>query len=162
MVKKPEELNGVRTLSFPKWSVLLLSLAPLLMASTQELSAQMPTGTAVIETAKGTFRFTVERAETPDDRSRGLMYRRSMPADHGMMFTWDNDTNISMWMANTVLPLDMVFIKSNGRVHRVHENAVPFSRDHIPAGAPIRQVLELNAGTAERIGLKSGDKVTLE
>ena len=149
-------------MSFRKWSILLLGIVPLLIVSANQALAQMPTGTAVIETAKGTFQFTVERAETPNDRSRGLMYRRSMPADHGMMFTWESDTNISMWMANTVLALDMVFIKSDGRVHRVHENAVPFSRENIPAGAPIRQVLELNAGTAERIGIKPGDKITLK
>jgi len=119
-------------------------------------------GTAIIKTAKGTFNFTVQRAETPEHKSRGLMFRKSMAQDHGMMFTWETEQDISMWMANTVLSLDMVFIKADGRVHRVHENAVPFSRATIESGAPVKRVLELNAGTAARIGLKTGDSVTLK
>ena len=149
-------------MKFRFWGLLIVGLLPLLMVSARDVAAEMPRGTVVVETSKGTFRFNVERAETPNDRSRGLMHRRSMPQDHGMLFSWDTDQNIAMWMANTILALDMVFIKSDGRVHRVHENAVPFSRENIEAGAPIRRVLELNAGVAEKIGIKPGDKVSLE
>ncbi len=146
--------------TLPLLAALVFSLQ--LMLPSLAPASEMPIATAVVETAKGTFKFTVERAETPNDKSRGLMHRKSMPQDHGMIFTWDSEQNISMWMANTIISLDMVFIKADGRVHRVHENAVPFSRDVIDAGAPVKRVLELNAGSAARIGLKAGDTVTLK
>lgn len=122
----------------------------------------MPVGTVTITTASGAHTFKVERAETPEHQSRGLMHRREMKADHGMLFTWPDERNASMWMANTILPLDMVFIKRDGKVHRVHENTVPFSETIIEAGALVLRVLELNAGTAARIGLKPGDTVELK
>ena len=124
-------------------------------------ASEMPRGTVTVKTSSGTHTFTVERAETPEHQSRGLMHRRHMNADHGMLFTWPNERNVSMWMANTILPLDMVFIKKNGQVHRVHKNTVPFSQTIIEAGAPVLRVLELNAGTAEKINLKPGDTVKL-
>ncbi|NNF76935.1 MAG: DUF192 domain-containing protein [Rhizobiales bacterium] len=124
-------------------------------------ASDMPRGTVTIETSSGQHKFTVERAETQEHQSRGLMHRRHMKADHGMLFTWPNERNVSMWMANTILPLDMVFIKKNGKVHRVHKNTIPFSQTIIEAGAPVLRVLELNAGTADKIGLKPGDTVQL-
>ena len=125
-------------------------------------AAEMPLGKVTLKTATGTHVFTVERAETPAHQARGLMHRRHMRADHGMLFTWPNERNASMWMSNTVLSLDMVFIKKDGRVHRVQENTVPFSETIIEAGALVLRVLELNAGTAAKIGLKPGDSIALD
>lgn len=131
-------------------------------AAAASQTSGMPIGTVKITTASGEHTFTVERAETPQHQARGLMHRRHMKADHGMLFTWPNERNASMWMSNTVIPLDMIFIKKDGRVHRVHANTVPFSETIIEAGALVLRVLELNAGTAARIGLKPGDKVELQ
>ena len=122
----------------------------------------MPLGKVTLKTATGTHVFTVERAETQANQARGLMHRRHMKADHGMLFTWPNERNVSMWMSNTVLSLDMVFIKKDGQVHRVQENTIPFSETIIEAGVPVLRVLELNAGTAAKIGLKPGDTITLD
>ncbi len=126
------------------------------------MASEMPRGTVSVKTSTGVHNFTVERAETSEHQARGLMHRRHMKADHGMLFTWPNERNVSMWMANTILPLDMVFIKKDGVVHRVHQNTVPFSETIIEAGALVLRVLELNAGTAAKIGLKPGDTVQLK
>ncbi|MEM8645445.1 MAG: DUF192 domain-containing protein [Pseudomonadota bacterium] len=140
----------------------LTGLLTALLLTVWAHAAEMPLGKVTLKTATGEHVFTVERAETPAHKSRGLMHRRHMKADHGMLFTWPNERNVSMWMSNTVLSLDMVFIKKNGQVHRVQENTVPFSETIIEAGAPVLRVLELNAGTAGKIGLKPGDTIILD
>jgi uncharacterized protein len=110
-------------------------------------------------TAGGEHRFTVELALSDEEKSRGLMFRERMAPDEGMLFDFGRDAPVAMWMQNTILPLDMVFIRSNGTVARVAENTTPFSTETIPSREPVRYVLELNAGTARRIGLARGDRV---
>lgn len=112
-----------------------------------------------VTTQSGTHAFTVEMAETPDQMSRGLMFRTSMAPDEGMLFNFRRDEIVTMWMMNTILPLDMVFITRDGRVATVAERTTPFSTDVVSSRVPVRAVLELNAGTAARIGLKPGDQV---
>jgi uncharacterized membrane protein (UPF0127 family) len=87
------------------------------------------------------------------------MFRRSMPADRGMLFDFGKVQPISMWMQNTYIPLDMLFIRSDGTIARVAENAEPLSTRSIPSGEPVLAVLELNGGTARRLGIKAGDRV---
>jgi uncharacterized membrane protein (UPF0127 family) len=103
--------------------------------------------------------FTVELALTPENRATGLMDRQSMAADHGMLFRFDQTRDVLMWMKNTPLSLDMLFIAENGRIARIAENTVPFSETIIPSGSPVRYVLELNAGTAAKTGVAVGDRV---
>ncbi len=115
-----------------------------------------------VTTATGTHRLTVEVAETPEQRERGLMYRPTMAADAGMIFDYHRDVAISMWMKNTILPLDMVFIRADGSVYGIAIGAVPYSLDIISSGDPVRAVLALNAGTVDRLGIKAGDIVRHE
>ncbi len=103
--------------------------------------------------------FSVEVARTDADRAQGLMYRRTMAADRGMLFDFMVDAPVSMWMKNTYLPLDMLFIRSDGTIARIASDTEPLSTQTIPSGSPVRSVLELNAGTARRLGIKSGDRV---
>jgi hypothetical protein len=112
-----------------------------------------------IDTSKGPVGFTVELALTPENRATGLMDRQSMAADHGMLFRFDQTRDVLMWMKNTPLSLDMLFIAENGRIARIAENTVPFSETIIPSGSPVRYVLELNAGTAAKTGVAAGDLV---
>jgi len=112
-----------------------------------------------IVTASGTHRFNVDVMRTDADRAKGLMFRKSMPMDYGMLFDFAGDQNVMMWMKNTYISLDMVFIKADGSVHRVEPRTETLSEKTIAAGAPVRSVLELNAGSAERIGLKPGDRI---
>jgi uncharacterized protein len=87
------------------------------------------------------------------------MFRRSMPRDHGMIFLYDPPRRATMWMRNTVIPLDMIFITEEGTVLRIEAHTEPFSTTVIDAGGIAEAVLELNAGEAARIGLKPGDRV---
>lgn len=110
-------------------------------------------------TETGEHKFTVEIADQPDNRAKGLMFRRSLGDDAGMLFVYETPQHISMWMRNTYIPLDMVFILADGRVHRVERDTEPFSEEVIDSGEPVLAVLEVKAGTADRLKLKPGDKV---
>jgi uncharacterized membrane protein (UPF0127 family) len=110
-------------------------------------------------TTSGTHHFSVEVMRTDAQRERGLMFRRFMPPDRGMLFDFKEEQPVMMWMKNTYLPLDMVFISRSGIVKSIAENTEPMSERIIPSGGPVYAVLELNAGTAARINLKPGDRV---
>jgi uncharacterized membrane protein (UPF0127 family) len=112
-----------------------------------------------IATKTGVHTFEVEIATTDAERERGLMYRKSMPISHGMLFDFKQDQNVSMWMKNTYIPLDMIFILSDGRIWRIAGNTTPLSERIISSGGPVRAVLELNGGAARRFGIAPGDKV---
>jgi uncharacterized membrane protein (UPF0127 family) len=112
-----------------------------------------------IASQAGRHPFKVEVARTPQDREQGLMYRQSIPGDQGMLFDFARVEPISMWMRNTYIPLDMLFIRRDGSIARVAENAEPLSLRSIPSGEPVLAVLELNGGTARRLGIKAGDRV---
>ena len=112
-----------------------------------------------ITTTSGPHHFAVEVMRTRDELERGLMFRREMAPDHGMLFDFGSPQPVTMWMKNTYLPLDMVFIASDGRIVSVKRDAEPLSEKTIPSGGNVLGVLELDAGTAKRIGLKPGDLV---
>ena len=114
----------------------------------------------VIVTRDGArHRFRVEVARTPEQQRVGLMFRPAVPADGGMLFDWGAPRESSMWMRTTVASLDMLFIAADGRVHRIAERTVPFSLAPIDSRGPVRATLELAAGTAERLGIRVGDRV---
>ena len=113
-----------------------------------------------IETPSGeVYAFTVELAVNDEQRARGLMYRREMSADHGMLFLYDRVGLHSMWMANTYIPLDMLFIKPDGEVVHIAERTVPQSRRPISAGQRVKAVLELRGGTTDRLDIPVGSIV---
>ena len=112
-----------------------------------------------IVTQSGKHRLDVEVMRTPDEQARGLMFRQSMADTSGMLFDFGLDRPVSMWMKNTYISLDMVFITADGTVNRVEERTEPLSERTIASGAPVRAVLELNAGVARTLGMRSGDKI---
>jgi uncharacterized membrane protein (UPF0127 family) len=112
-----------------------------------------------ITTRDGVRSFSVELADTPESQNRGLMYRRSLPPAEGMLFDFGSEQRINMWMKNTFIPLDMIFIGADGRIRRIAENTTPFSTRIISSGEPVRYVLEVNAGTARELGIAKGDLV---
>ncbi len=112
-----------------------------------------------VVTASGKHRYHVEIAADEAAREHGLMDRKKMAADHGMLFEFQQRGPVTFWMKNTYLPLDMLFIDEDGSVRAIKENATPMSQTLIPSGEPVVGVLELNAGQAARIGAKPGDKV---
>ncbi len=106
--------------------------------------------------------FTVELAITPRQREQGLMHRREMAQDRGMLFAFGETRQVFMWMKNTYLPLDMLFITRDGKVRAIKENAEPHSESIIDSQGPIDYVLELNGGTARRLGIRAGNRVENE
>lgn len=103
--------------------------------------------------------FSVELANNDAERTRGLMFRKSLPEGQGMLFDFKRDQPVSFWMHNTYISLDMIFISGDGRIVHIAENAKPLSDDMIPSGAPVRAVLEVIAGTAQKLGIAPGDRV---
>ena len=118
-----------------------------------------PRSTLTIDTAGGPKTFQVEVAANETQRGRGLMCRPSLGADQGMLFDFGTVGEVSMWMKNTLIPLDMVFIRKDGTVARIGARTVPLSLTVVSSDEPVLGVLELNAGTAERLGIKPGDRV---
>ena len=117
-------------------------------------------GALCVDLAGGEVRrYEVEVAATPRARARGLMFRRSLAPRAGMLFDFGTDQVASMWMKNTFIPLDMVFADRDGVVRGIARNARPRSLDPISSRIPVRAVLELNGGEAERIGLSAGDRL---
>ncbi len=115
--------------------------------------------TLVIVSGEERHAFQVEVARTEAERAQGLMFRRTLPPDRGMLFDFQKVQPISMWMRNTYIPLDMLFIRPDGTVARIAENAEPLSERTIPSGEPVLAVLEVIGGTAKRLGLKAGNRV---
>jgi len=139
--------------------------AALLVAAWAAVAASAPTqaaGRATIEivSSTGVHAFDVELASNDAERERGLMFRKSLPEGQGMLFDFKRDQPVSFWMHNTYVSLDMIFIAGDGRIVHVAENAKPLSDDLIPSSAPVRAVLEVIAGTVQKLGIAPGDRVT--
>ena len=119
----------------------------------------LPLSDLVITTAKGPQRFKVELADNDTTRSRGMMFRTSMAPDAGMLFDFKQEQLASFWMRNTLLPLDMLFIKADGTILNIHQRAIPHDESGVNSTGPVRAVLEVNGGTVSRLGIKPGDRV---
>ena len=105
-------------------------------------------------------RFTVELARTADDQARGLMFRRELAPDRGMLFPMDPPRPASFWMKNTLIPLDMIFVRADGTIARIAANTVPGSLAPVRSGEPVAAVLELAGGRSAALGIAEGDRVT--
>jgi uncharacterized protein len=141
-----------------------MSLVLATLALSYGWSAQAePTPLAVeplqVVTAKGVFDFQVEIADTDATRERGLMFRKSLAPDKGMLFDFKKAQPVAFWMENTLIPLDMIFIGADGRIISIAHNAVPLSQKPIGSGGPALGVLEVRGGRAAEMGALPGDQV---
>jgi hypothetical protein len=120
-----------------------------------------PAGKQTLEIASksGVHVFSVEIADNDAERAKGLMYRKELPEGQGMLFDFHREQEVSFWMQNTYIPLDMVFIRADGRILRIAENTEPLSTKLIPSGGPVRAVLEVIGGTTQKLGIAPGDRV---
>jgi uncharacterized membrane protein (UPF0127 family) len=118
-----------------------------------------PLKTLEIVSKTGVHVFSVEIADTEAAREKGLMFRKKLPEGQGMLFDFHQAQQVSFWMKNTYIPLDMIFIQGNGRILRIAENTEPLSTRLIPSGGPVRGVLEVIGGTARKLGIAPGDRV---
>jgi len=140
----------------------LLGLAPIAAGAVDLSRAQatLPEQNLVVITHDGKGHlFHVEMATTADQQEIGLMWRKSLAADHGMMFVWPMPQVSTMWMKNTLIPLDMLFVASDGTVAAIDEDAVPHSLAIISSGVPVLATIELQGGITEALDIRVGDKV---
>ena len=143
--------------------------APVLPATAPERGLPLPASAPKITpgpveplevvTARGPIRFQVEMADTAAEREQGLMWRASMPVNHGMLFDFPGETEQAFWMRNTYIPLDIIYIRADGRIHSIARSTTPLSEALVPSGGPVKAVLEINGGLAERMGILPGDLV---
>jgi hypothetical protein len=104
--------------------------------------------------------FEVEVVTTPEEQAKGLMHRESLPENAGMLFWFGGqEEERGFWMKNTLIPLDMIFIKRDGTIHRIHQNARPLDLNSVRSYGPVAAVLEINGGMSEKLGLNKGDRV---
>lgn len=144
----------------------LSSLLPLVVlaalaagAAQAEPLILLPTEKIVIDSKTGPRAFIVEIAADAKSQQRGLMYRSHMDAGSGMLFDFHVPQYVNFWMENTLIPLDMLFVRQNGTIANIRENAVPFSRDNIPSADEVRLVIEINGGLAKSLGIAAGETV---
>ncbi len=142
----------MRALTFAAFALfgLLVAAGPLPAAEPQTLE---------IASKTGVHPFAVELVENEADRAKGLMYRKVLPEGQGMLFDFHREQDVSFWMQNTYIPLDMIFIKADGRIANIVENTEPLSTKLIPSRAPVRGVLEVIGGTSRKLGIAVGDRV---
>lgn len=139
----------------------LMSMIVLLCGLAAAVAEPVTFGASSVEVVTGAGKrhtFAVEMAVTPDQLAQGLMFRRDLPAGTGMLFDFGSPRQVSMWMKNTLIPLDMLFMDRSGQVVHVEQYAVPGSLEPRGPGGLVLGVLELPAGTARRLGLKPGDR----
>jgi uncharacterized protein len=115
--------------------------------------------TLCIRSGTKTHRYVVEIAETGQQQSKGMMFRTELADDRGMLFPFNEPRMASFWMKNTVIPLDIIFIRADGVIENIAENAIPYSTDQVQSTAPVVAVLELRGGLTGELGIAAGDKV---
>jgi hypothetical protein len=133
--------------------------AAVCLAGALAVAAPADQQTLEIVTRGGVHVFAVEMAVTPEQQARGLMFRKELPEGQGMLFDFQREQETSFWMKNTYIPLDMIFIRADGRIHRIATDTVPLSETLVPSNGPVRAVLEVIAGTARKLGIRPGDRV---
>jgi uncharacterized membrane protein (UPF0127 family) len=145
-------LDPLRAIAFAVAVVVASLIAPLPAGSAEQQTLE-------IVSKSGVHVFSVELAVTDEERQKGLMFRRSLPELQGMLFDFKQDQDVAMWMRNTYVSLDMIFIRGDGRIQRIAENTQTESDRIISSGGPVRAVLEVVAGTAKKLGIAPGDRV---
>lgn len=120
---------------------------------------QKTTKEFIIQTSQGNISYQLEIADTPYQKSKGLMWRKAIPKNHGMLFVFEKKQIISMWMKNTYIPLDMLFLDKNGKIIWIHENAKPLDETIISTPLPASFVIELNAGQVQEKNIQLTNQV---
>ncbi len=149
-------------LSSPNVSAVLRLTVAAAILVTASISAQAQDNELTLRTATGEYRFNVEVVDTPESRAQGLMFRTELADDAGMLFDFKEEREVSFWMQNTLIPLDMIFVGTDGIIDTIHVNARPQDPTSIPSEVPVQFVLEIPGGRSVEIGLKPGDVMVHE
>ena len=139
--------------------LLMVALVGMMGVESARAEMKMRRDTLILHTASGAHRIDIEVAESDQEKAYGLMFRRSLGDDQGMLFPYPTAHEITMWMRNTFIPLDMIFIRADGIVHRVETDTEPHSERIIGSQGDVTGVLEMKAGSARRLNIKPGDRV---
>ena len=134
----------------------LLTVAGLVAPAASETGALEP---LTVQTGTGVHVIEVEVVRTPEERGVGLMHRTVLALDRGMLFDFGTTRPVTMWMKNTLISLDMFFAESTGRIVTIAERTTPLSEKRIRSGRPVRFVLEMIGGSAQRLGIAPGDRL---
>lgn len=137
-----------------------LAVAAVMAAASVPVLALADDSALVIHSSNGDHAFSVEVVDTAESRARGLMYRQELADDAGMLFDFFEERPVSFWMRNTFIPLDMLFIASDGTIRNIHVNARPHDPTSIPSDGAVQFVLEIPGGRSKELGIKAGDTVT--
>jgi uncharacterized membrane protein (UPF0127 family) len=144
---------------WPGGSARMVGVLVLLAEAAAAASVTFVETPLAIEGASGRFEFTVELAASPAQRAQGLMFRTELEEDRGMLFDFGEPQRASMWMRNTYVPLDMLFVAADGRITQIATDTEPLTDTVIASRAPVRAVLELRAGVTEKLGIAPGDRI---
>ncbi|HEY0218438.1 MAG TPA: DUF192 domain-containing protein [Afipia sp.] len=144
-----------------KLRVGLIAFVAAMLVSLLPVQSSRATETQSLEiiTKSGVQVFTIEMAVTDEERMKGLMYRKSLAEGRGMLFDFSPEQNVQMWMKNTYIPLDMIFIRTDGTILSIAQNTQPLSEKIISSGGLAKGVLEVAGGTARKLGIAPGDRV---
>lgn len=119
-----------------------------------------PSSFVTIQTAQGqSYAFDVELALTTREIQKGLMHRTDLAEEAGMLFVFGGEAERRFWMKNTLIPLDMIFVRANGTIHHIHPEAKPHDLTGVPSNGPVKAVLEINGGLADKLGIRAGDRL---
>ncbi len=113
----------------------------------------------VIKSESGEHTFTVDVVDTNESRAKGLMFVEELAPDAGMLFDFKAERQVAFWMKNTLIPLDMLFIKADGTISNIHVNAIPHDETSIPSDGPVQYVLEIPGGRSAELGIEAGDTI---
>ena len=138
-----------------------MMILAVLLAFPQTSRADSHSGAVVVHSDNGSHTFSVEIMRSQQERSKGLMFRKILAPDTGMLFDFGDPRPVSMWMKNTYISLDMLFISEKGIVHKIAANTTPHSTEIISSNSQVRYVLEINGGMSAKLGIKVGNRVTL-
>jgi hypothetical protein len=141
------------------WGAILASALMVALVAAAPASITFEESPLTIDAAHDRFEFQVEMAVKPEQRSQGLMFRESLEEDRGMLFDFGKPQRAAMWMRNTYVPLDMLFIDAQGRITQIAADTQPLSDAVIASREPVRAVLELRGGVSAKLGIKPGDRV---
>lgn len=150
--------NVIRQMAHLLAVLSLILLAPAIGLAEQQ-GQVLAKSELVITSSERKFAFQVELAKSPEERRVGLMHRRELAPDHGMLFDFGQTAPVAMWMKNTYIPLDMMFIREDGEIVNIAHDTVPHSEAVLASDGPVRAVLEVPAGTTRLLGIKAGDRV---
>ena len=139
--------------------LLMVALVAMMGALNAQTEIKMRRDTLTLHTASGAHRIDIEVAESEREKSHGLMFRQSLGDSEGMLFPYPKAHEITMWMKNTFISLDMIFIRGDGIVHRVATDTEPHSERIVASEGDVTAVLEMKAGSARRLAIKPGDRV---